>query len=188
MLDFTFNPAIGLYFALRGAMPAAGSFCVHALRIDSIRKHSRKIREKQHGGEVPDNPSVEEYCIGKHQADSEFVGLLDGQLASERLVAQEGLFLVPSRIDFDFEKWLAAIPPLAKVEPHGTHWLKFTFENNRKDDYYKIAKELMQMGISAARLFPGLDGLCESMKFSWDEVVKDLTPGPPVKRSGSGPQ
>jgi len=180
LLDFTFNPAAALYFAVREAKPGKSPFCVHALHLASVRSGSREKRASlpMYSGKKPKaNPKEKEYSIGrKEEAGVDFVGLFDARLASERLAAQEGLFLVPSRIDLDLEKWLRDLTVNHVPGPHSTHWLKYEFRNDSVDQYKTIVKQLVQMGMSAARLFPGLSGLCESLRFAWHEVAKDLMP------------
>jgi hypothetical protein len=126
------------------------------------------------------NPGVKEYCIGESESPVRFVGTFDGNVANERLAAQEGSFLVGSRIDFDYETWLGEVvpkDPKRPPQPHGAHWLKYRFHNTEESDYYDIVKQITQMGMSPIRLFPGLDGVCESFRFAaWLEVSKDLSP------------
>ena len=127
---------------------------------------------------MPLNPRTEEYGIGQGESPAQFVGAFDENVANERLAAQEGLFLVASRIDFDYEAWLRDIEPRKPPEPHGIHWLKYRFDNTEGSSYYDVVKQITQMGMSPIRLFPGLDGVCESFRFgAWLEVCKDLTPG-----------
>jgi hypothetical protein len=180
LLDFTFNPIVAMYFALRETHASAGPFSVHALHLDTIRRHSRGVREAagEHEGRVPLNPYTEEYGIGKGESPLQFVGAFDGDVANERLAAQEGLFLVASRIDLDYSAWLRTIELPKPPEPHGIHWIKYGFDNMTGSLYYDMVKQITQMGMSPIRLFPGLDGVCESFRFgAWFEVCKNLTPG-----------
>jgi|GEM_PF-428119 len=179
LLDFTFNPAVAMYFAVREARPEKGAFCVHALHLASIRNGSREKRASlpiYRDRQPPSNPQVKEYCIGEGKGQADFVGLFDPPLASERLAAQDGLFVVPSRIDLDLESWLRDLDVRPPPRPHNARWLKYEFRYDSLDHYTAIVKQLAQMGMSAARLFPGLTGLCESMGFAWHEPAKDLSP------------
>jgi hypothetical protein len=179
LLDFTFNPAAALYFALREAGKDSGPYSIHALHIDSVRgcaKAARTNLPRYQNLSPPMNPSNEEYGIGDKPADVDFVGFFDGSKLNPRQEAQDGLFIVPSRINLDIEDWLQKnLAPFNTTKPHATPWFEFVF-NNEQDSYYKVVNQLVQVGMTAKRLFPGLEGICESMKHSWLEVVKDLEP------------
>lgn len=45
LLDFTFNPAAALYFALREAGKDSGPYSIHALHIDSVRGRAKVARK-----------------------------------------------------------------------------------------------------------------------------------------------
>ena len=179
LLDFTFNPATALYFALRESGNGKGPYSIHALHLDSVRGPAKAAREKlpQYEKIVPPrNPKTEEYGIGIKPAAVDFVGFFDGYKLNPRQEAQDGLFMVPSRIDLDIEDWLHKnLDQVKTIKPHDTPWVEFVFDNE-KDSYYKVVKQLVQAGTTAKRLFPGLEGISESMKYSWLEVVKNLEP------------
>lgn len=179
LLDFTFNPAAALYFALREAGSNTGPFSIHALHIDTVRGRSKVARESipQYAKSVPPlNPKTEEYGIGISSSPVDFVGFFDGSRLNPRQEAQDGLFMVPSRIDMNVEDWLSKnLVPVKTIKPHNTPWVEFVFANESRD-YYKTVNQLVQVGMTAKRLFPGLEGICESMKFSWLEVAKNLEP------------
>jgi hypothetical protein len=177
LLDFTLNPAIALFFAVRDASPNGKPWSVHALHVPSIRGRSFTIRQNADKTSIPPKwPRPDEYNIGCKPLEEKFCGVIDGRLASARKAAQEGVFLVPNRIDLDIEGWLSAITPKPSTAPYGTHWVKFIFKNS-PGQYYTTVTQLMQMGMSAVRLFPGLEGICESFHHSWLDVTADLEPG-----------
>lgn len=178
LLDFTFSPVIALYFAIREAEPNTGPYCVHAIHIDSVREKSLTIRKnlptfKEKPPEL--NPSVDEYRIGYRPDGIDFLGIYDGSLLNQRQEAQEGVFLVPNKIDMDIEKWLAECKPKGHIGRHRSPWVEFVFING-DDEYYKSLNQLLNIGMTPKRLFPGLDGLSESMKYLWLEVAKDFAP------------
>lgn len=179
LVDFTFNPAAALYFAMREANQNSGAFSVHALHLDTIRGRSRVARKslEQYAGAEPSlNPKVDEYGIGMGAAEADFVGFYNGSRLNPRQEAQDGLFLVPSRIDLDIEDWLEKnLTPIKTIKPHGSPWVEFVFLNE-KGSYYKMVNQLVQVGMTAKRLFPGIEGVCESMKYAWLEVAKNLEP------------
>jgi hypothetical protein len=68
------------------------------------------------------NPKMEEYGIGGKPEDVDFVGFIDGSKLNPRQEAQDGLFMVPSRINLDIEEWLKNnLAPVKKVKPYDTH-------------------------------------------------------------------
>jgi hypothetical protein len=186
LLDFTFSPAAALFFAVREASPSSGPCCVHAVHLETVRRQSQRLRrglsryKGVSAGDVPINPDPDEYGIGTEPAPVPFVGFYDGQLVNPRQDAQEGLFLVPSRIDLDFESWLADIGADLKGYPPDGHWIKFVFPNTA-DQYYEAVSDLMQVGMSPVRLFPGIEGLCESFRFTWLDTIRDFDPKSPTK-------
>ena len=179
LLDFTFNPAAALYFALREARKDSGPYSIHALHIDSVRKGARKARinlPQYQNSTPPLNPSKEEYGIGDKPTEVDFVGFFDGTKLNPRQEAQDGLFMVPSRINLDIEDWLNKnLVTVKATKPHNSPWVEFVFPNEN-DSYYKVVNHLVQVGMTAKRLFPGLEGISESMKHSWLEVAKNLDP------------
>lgn len=104
LLDFTFNPAVALYFALENASQTNGFAGVHALYIDSIRRHSMGVLHSTFN-----NPPLADYLIGEDGQLNEFLGISCGDWTNERQEAQEGVFLVPSKIVFNVEKWISSI-------------------------------------------------------------------------------
>jgi hypothetical protein len=179
LLDFTFSPAAALYFALREVEPNTGPFSVHALHLDRIRSQAQKSRANfpaYINKKPPLNPKTSEYGIGKGPSETDFIGFFDGSLLNSRQEAQDGLFLVPSRIDLDIEAWLSQKLARSRIlRPHGSPWLEFVFPNP-SGDYYRLINQLVKVGMTAKRLFPGLEGICESMKYSWLETARSLIP------------
>ena len=97
LLDFTFNPAAALYFALREAGTSTGPYSIHALHIDTVRGRAKVARQSlsQHEKSVPSlNPKTDEYGIGAKPSAVDFVGFFDGSVLNPRQEVQDGLFMV----------------------------------------------------------------------------------------------
>jgi hypothetical protein len=167
LLDFTFSPAVALYFAMENASPNAEFAGVHALHIDSIRRHTQHLR-----GTKDLNPCSSAYMIGRHGQKHAFVGVCPGRWANERQEAQEGVFLVSSKIDLDIEKWLRSMP-LPKNFGKPSNWIKYAVPT-LGDEYYLRLKELKNIGLAPNRIYPGLGGVCAYYKWSWFDPGKDL--------------
>ena len=177
LLDFSFNPAVALYFALRGAGPETGPFSIHALHIDTVRGRAKAVRSSlpEYSSAVPPlNPLPKEYQIGRQPKDVDFIGFYDGSQLNPRQENQEGMFLIPNKIDLDVEAWLTKhLTPNKRIKPHNSAWVEFVFANEG-NHYYDVVRQLVQVGMTAKRLLPGLEGICESMRFGWLESPKNL--------------
>ena len=126
------------------------------------------------GATPPLNPTSNEYRIGSIPSEVDFVGFYDGSQLNARQETQEGLFLIPSRIDLNIEDWLTTnLTPNKAIKPHNSAWVEFVFPNI-DGAYYRSVRQLVQAGMTAKRLLPGLEGICESMKFAWLESPKNL--------------
>jgi len=167
LLDITFNPMVALFFAIENWLCDLAEIQVHAFHLDSIRSTTRKLCNF---GEGELSPAA--YRIGKDHPKTDFVGVYEGNLPSDRHVAQEGAFLIPSRIDLDIGEWLDQHRPDKTPDPYGHHWIKFTLPVGSKRALRDIVKQMMNMGVGPERLFPGIEGLAQSLKFAWLDVPK----------------
>jgi hypothetical protein len=173
LLDFTWSPYVAAFFALE---PSEGESAVWAV-------NSRRLLRQEEAGIAPVNfaelawtgpdgrptvsvnPRLKEvfehvYLQGTHPV----VAIADPEMMNHRLVAQQGTFLIPGRLDRPIDQLLAA------YEDDGPGLIAKLVLDERVRDVGM--RELLNMNITSATLFPGLDGLARSMayeiEFHWD--------------------
>jgi hypothetical protein len=172
LLDFTWSPYVAAFFALEPAEAESAVWAVNSrtlLRQEETGISPVNLPELAWTGidgrpTVSVNPRLKEvferiYLQGKHPV----VAIADPEMMNHRLVAQQGTFLIPGRLDQSVDKLLAAYREgdglIAKL---------------RLDPAVRSEgmRELLNMNITDATLFPGLDGLARSMsyeiEFHWD--------------------
>ena len=85
----------------------------------------------------------------------------EGAWQNQRQVAQQGLFMIPSKIDLDIDAFLKACPSESEFFPD-TSWFVFRFPGGL-DSYYGMMTRLLRANITPEALFPGLEGVARSM-------------------------
>jgi len=186
LLDVTYSPATALYFAITESVTPVQRgenlsdtdldqrfrpFDVHAINVESVRRLTVK-RLKEAGISIDRYPTSEQYCIGDNSGQRvEFVGFFEGYWQSSRQLAQQGLFLVPSKLSMDIERFLGSME--TRPRPYRNAWVVFRFRAGRKT-YRNIVRHLISSGVTAANLFPGIEGLARSLYLRMYEKAKDL--------------
>ncbi len=115
-------------------------------------------------------PIAADYRIGAAQRQ-DFVGVFASKLNSARQQAQEGLFLVPSRLGLDVEDWLCRCAP----DNVRAHWIEYRFEDSEAA-YRRNVEQFLKIALSPVGLFPGLEGLTQSARYSWFDLSRDYQP------------
>ncbi len=90
------------------------------------------------------------------QNKTDFVAPLVSYDVNERLGIQQGIFLCAGNVDKSFEDNLAAFPPAETVHK----CLKFSIPAKYRTE---VLDELRSINITAATLFPGLEGFARSL-------------------------
>lgn len=176
LVDFTYSPYVALFFAVTYGTPSIRfgeklsdieldkrykQYEVHALHLKSLREYARKILGINYG-----DPSNSDYRIGDGvNQTNEFVGFFEGIRHNPRQIAQQGLFLVPSKIGLDVEDILIKCPSLSKTYPN-TAWITFQFPSGRML-YRSMINSLINANLTAESLFPGLEGVARSIYQKW---------------------
>jgi hypothetical protein len=153
LLDVTLSPHIGTFFALEDGSEDS---CVFAFNHAEIKKINETLVQYK---------TYKDAQIGILQTDQRYVTVFNPEYGNERLIPQRGLFLVPSQIDDAFENLLADYPQFTDNEV----CIKFNLPSKLR---YQGLERLRDMNITAATLFPGIDGYCRSLKFQVLETVK----------------
>lgn len=133
LLDFTHNPLIALYFAVENSLEDDATF--YALK-------------------APDKIDISDSALTPF--DITTMGKLYPNIVSDRIKAQEGLFIVcPPPHQTSQEN----LPSTWKIE-------RFTIAHQ---DKAKIRYQLFRLGVHASSIFPDVDGLAK--RITWQHTV-----------------
>ena len=167
LLDFTWSPYVAAFFALEHAEDRAAVWAIN----------SKKLLRQRHPGADFLPPKVvdglEFVTLDPRQqgvfervflpGTAPVVGIADPEMMNQRLIAQQGTFLIPGRLDKPVESILHG------YEDSHSLLAQFILYPEVRDE---AMRELLNMNITNATLFPGLDGLARSMtyelEFHWD--------------------
>ncbi|MCP3943236.1 MAG: FRG domain-containing protein [Desulfobacteraceae bacterium] len=181
LLDFSHSFYVAAYFALENAIKDAAIWAVNLLALTK--------RSGQHSGVDTGKENIDRTNQRHIQIVNEYISkdreekTIKPQLAlqveperlHERLLIQQGFFLFPCDIGKNFEEVFtaafkhetSAITKAGKLasddqDLYKHPLVKIILPQKIRDE---AIKNLMKMNISAATLFPGLDGFAKSMKY-----------------------
>jgi hypothetical protein len=156
LLDCSYSPFVAAYFALECAASECFVWCMNGeWLLEQCRRAIPEIDRRNVDADRNDATFDAVYVKAKRP----FV-FPDNPLAlNQRLIAQQGVFLVPGDVSLPFEDNFLALGTAGRR----AHLVKLrcAFSNRAKS----IALgELHAMNINRASLFPGLDGFAQSLK------------------------
>ncbi len=151
LLDVTFSPYVAAYFALEEGHEDC---CVFAIK----HKHFTDI-DKEHfeGDEYKKN------LFKDQRDDKSFFIPFEPEHKTERLVAQQGAFLISSTNYQTYDEILQ------NYRGYKNYCKKYIL---KKEIRYEGLRKLKQMNITSATLFPGIDGFSRSLKFQLLDSIK----------------
>lgn len=157
LLDFTYSPYIALFFAISGAT-ASGS--IHCINHKSLQKQNKKYLS----GEIL---SSEKLLRNLEEIEGVVLVPYEPQYGNLRLLAQQGLFLVPNSLNFTHEEILESYD--VQIE-----YVRMTFGASFLRD---AIRKLHAMNINAYTIFTGLEGFSRSFEFLGNNPLNRLRKG-----------
>ncbi|MCJ2368219.1 FRG domain-containing protein [Aeromonas dhakensis] len=161
LLDWTFSPYVSAYFALANSTGESAVWAVDyswlKMESASIIAKSKTIKSDQAGGIITDTWFNKlNFLELIHNDEEKLIVPMIPKTLNERQIIQQGLFLFGSHKEYSFEGNLLAY----KDKGLKDHLFKFNLDCKlRRDALY----DLRLMNITSATLFPGLDGLAQSI-------------------------
>jgi hypothetical protein len=153
LLDFTWSPYVAAFFALEGATKPAAVWAVDP-----------SIFRREWASRMPGAPAEEGDLRrpGVFQAKylenhNRFLWQGEPMVMNQRLITQNGTFIVPSTLHESIENLLLEYPGGSDAIA------KFIFDTQRVRS--EAMRSLYSMNITNASLFPDLDGLARSMAY-----------------------
>ena len=152
LLDWTFSPYVALFFALENA---TNDCCVYALDQERMQILDKNTYEDNYKKEIFEN----------RKGEKSFLRPYEPKFKNERLVRQQGLFMVPST---NFETFDTILNQYGLSEDGG-YKIIIT-----KDLRYNLFLMLKRLNITHETLFPGIEGFCRSLKFTLLETASNI--------------
>jgi hypothetical protein len=155
LLDVTFSPYIAMYFALE---KGNGNCRILAFNHRKMREHDE--------ARFSDFDNMKDKMFSNVSGKT-FILPYEPKMTTERLLAQQGAFLVPNTINKPFQKVLDNYKGIKGVYINFLIPAKLRFDG---------LNHLERMNITSTTLFPGLEGFCKSLRFSVIENINRLRP------------
>jgi hypothetical protein len=181
LVDFTYSAHAALFFAAVDSVKPVASeekpdeaeldkkyrpYSVHALNLKAIQMAAYRVVRRRF--EIKED----DFCIRpKTEQTKDFVSFFEGRWQNPRQVAQQGLFMIPSRIDLDIHGWLRECP--AAENPAGPPWRVYNFPGGRAS-YKRMIRALISSNLTHASLFPGIEGVARSMYLRLYEPITKI--------------
>lgn len=153
LIDTTFSPHVAAYFALE---QGSEDCCVYAF------KHARFCEMDEASLNLKD---YKKRIFEGHKGEESFLVPYEPEMANERIVAQQGCFLIPST---NYETLDQIID---QYGVYGEECIRYLIPKHLR---YSGINRLKQMNITSATLFPGMEGFCRSLKFQVLETTSRL--------------
>lgn len=151
LLDFTWSPYVAIFFAIERAIQDAAVWAVFPPGLSNTKmktiRTSQKIEDDEIGPWVIGN--YEKYFL---KNKNELIVIGEPHQMNRRLVAQSGTFIVPGVLDKPVDQLISS-----------DSIVKFTLKTDKIRK--KAMRELYNMNIGYATLFPDLDGLARSLAY-----------------------
>ena len=188
LLDFTYSSYIALFFAVETATVDSA---IWAVNISKLIRQLSKVgdydlikMEKSFEGIVERNNHWAQTVI-KNKKNDDIVYMVEPFQQHERISIQQGLFLFPGNIERPFAHNLCSVFEFDFKELSTNNAVNINFSEISKIDisdisvikiiipftlHSKALFELYKMNVTAASLFPGLDGFARSLSFRFREL------------------
>ncbi|CAN7458165.1 FRG domain-containing protein [Paenibacillus sp. LjRoot56] len=160
LLDWTFSPYIGLFFGVENTKE---DFVLYALNIEYIKKKNIEV--------IGEKEELLEKLFAMKSTDY-FVYPYEPQISNERIVRQQGLFLVPSSNYRTFDFLLSQYDINdGNCDTGEIVAYKFIFKSSM---IIECIRNLRMMNIIPDSLFPGIEGFCRSFKLHLFDKASNL--------------
>ncbi|EPB3091595.1 FRG domain-containing protein [Vibrio vulnificus] len=144
-LDFSFSAYIALYFAVESGSGDSAIYCIDHSALKRV--------DNRHFGDERKNV-YKRVMVGETTNDEMCLFAFEPEFYNKRLLAQQGLFLVPNHLQFSHEQILNEY----KMPPRSAYKLIIS-----KELRYKCLELLNQLNITSGTIYPGLDGFCKGL-------------------------
>lgn len=154
LLDWTYSPYIASFFALDGA---SDDFCIYALNLKCLNDYN----EKTLGINAVEKNRV--FYTRPSKPIKPFLYPYDPLEKNQRLRVQQGLFIVPSLVNVNFEEILKDYGIEDGYLNKEFMAMKLIFKKEHLKYWWA---KLIQMNITHETIYPGLEGFCKSLKLN----------------------
>lgn len=159
LLDFTYSPYVAAYFAVENATEWCSVWVVNASWLHFGGSREFGVTEL----DFRDSYHNKGYLEIAFRGTKPWVLPVEPRKKNERLLAQQGLFLLPISQESTFEANLSAA---LDGQPNNAYDLRYVFRVDISGSARREAlQDLRRMNITRATLFPGLDGFAQSIGY-----------------------
>lgn len=160
LLDFTWSPYIAAFFALETATNNAAIWAVYPIELRKKQNVSEQLSKELDNDKIGIGigNNYNSYFINNEYS---FLTFEEPYRMNNRLTAQSGTFIIPSRIDMTIDEIIEEV-----IDKDNKLLVKF--ELNTAQMRHETLRKLYNMNITNAALFPDLDGLAKSMALEFE--------------------